>query len=149
LRAAQRVGKSGAAATTMHALEQQYQLSSAEIMEIIAERARLEMAVRGGVAEAHLGKQLEADPDVTDIEPGKLEGPPDFFVRLRGRRARKTVECKNAAADRYANGDAKVDIQKTRASQGDPASRFYRPDAFDVVAICMYGPVGTWSFKYK
>ena len=59
------------------------------------------------------------------------------------------MECKNASPQRYADGTPKVEVQKTRASKGDPTSRYYTPDAFDVLAACMYGPTGTWTFRFR
>jgi hypothetical protein len=60
-----------------------------------------------------------------------------------------TVECKNASPETYADGTPKVEVQKTRASQGDPTSRFYTTESFDVVAACMYGPTGAWTFRFR
>lgn len=59
------------------------------------------------------------------------------------------MECKNASPRRYKNGDMKVEVQKTRATQGDPAGRFYRHDQFDVVAACLFAPTGQWRFAYR
>ena len=106
------------------------------------------MAMRGGVAEHHLGLVLDGDPLVRSAVEGHQEGPPDFFVDMVDGRA-VTVECKNASPTLYADGTPKVEVQKTRASQGDPTSRFYAPDAFDVVAACMYGPTGAWTFRFR
>jgi hypothetical protein len=135
--------------TGLHALEQEFGLPGPEILDIIRERPRLGMAVRGGVAERHLHRALEVDAEVVAVELGLQEGPPDFFVRLRSRRGRTTVECKNASATTYADGTPKVETQKTRASKGDPKSRLYEPTQFDVVAACMYGPWRRWEFRYK
>jgi len=132
-----------------HALERDFALSGAEILDIIRERPRLGMAVRGGVAERHLHKVLEADPEVRGIELGQLEGPPDFFVALRSRPGQVSLECKNASPITFADGTPKVETQKTRASKGDPTSRLYDPSQFDVVAACMYGPWRRWEFRYK
>lgn len=60
-----------------------------------------------------------------------------------------TIECKDASPRRYANGNPKVEIQKTRASRGDPLSRLYKKDAFGIIAACMYGPSGEWTFEFK
>jgi hypothetical protein len=133
----------------LHALEQEFGLPGPEILDIIRERPRLGMAVRGGVAERHLHRALEGNREVARIELGMQEGPPDFFVRLRSRRGRVAVECKNASATAYADGTPKVETQKTRASKGDPKSRLYDPAQFDVVAACMYGPWRRWDFRYK
>ena len=37
----------------------------------------------------------------------------------------------------------------TKTSKGDPTSRFYTPDSFDVVAACMYGPTRAWTFRFR
>jgi hypothetical protein len=132
----------------LHALEQQYGLPAHEILEIIGERSRLAMAVRGGVAEHHAGRALRADPVVRDATVGHQEGPPDFFVTMRDGQ-RVTVEVKNASPTPYRDGTPKVEVQKTRASRGDPLSRLYTPAAFDVLAACMYGPTGAWAFRYR
>ena len=58
------------------------------------------------------------------------------------------VECKNVSPEPYANGDYKVEVQKTRATTGDPAGRLYRPEQFDVVAACLYSPTRRWDFRF-
>jgi hypothetical protein len=133
----------------LHTLESEFGLTRAEILDIIGERPRLGMAVRGGVAERHLERALESDPDVLAVELGRQEGPPDFVVQLRGGRPHVLIECKNASPKTYADGTPKVETQKTRASRGDPKSRLYEPTQFDVVAACMYGPWRRWEFLYK
>jgi hypothetical protein len=132
----------------LHALEREFSLPGEVILDIIRERPRLGMAVRGGVAERHLHTVLDADPGVAGLKLGQQEGPPDFFVTLADGR-QVTVECKNASPTTYADGTPKVETQKTRASKGDPKSRLYDPAQFDVVAACMYGPWRRWEFRYK
>lgn len=133
----------------LHRLERDFDLSGAEILDIIRERPRLGMAVRGGVAERHLDKALEGDGEVMEVRLGQQEAPPDYFVRLRSVRRLVSVECKNASPKTYADGTPKVETQKTRASKGDPKSRLYDPGQFEVVAACMYGPWRRWDFRYK
>lgn len=130
-----------------HALEEQFGLDSRQIIDVIAKRNRLSVAVRGGVAEYHLEAHLTASPDVRAVVPLDIDAMHDFDVTLASGRTLR-VECKNASPTRFANGDYKVEVQKTRASQNDPASRFYRTTAFDVVAACMYSPTGTWTFRF-
>lgn len=134
--------------SSLHMLEREFALPGEEILDIIRERPRLGMAVRGGVAERHLHRALDRDPSVAELRLGQQEGPPDFFVELRDGR-RVTVECKNASPTVYADGTPKVETQKTRASKGDPKSRLYDPAQFDVVAACMYGPLRRWEFRYR
>jgi len=146
-RRATTLAKPGAAAG-LHALEREFSLPFEDILDLIRERPRLGVAVRGGVAERHLERTLASDPAVASVSLDESDGPPDLVVRLRSGEE-VTVECKNAAHDTYADGTPKVETQKTRASKGDPKSRFYEPSDFDVVAACMYGPWGRWEFRYK
>jgi len=132
----------------LHVLEREFALSSQDILDIINNRNRLSVAVRGGVAEHHLERVLRADPAVDRLQRLDLDGQPDFDVSLTDGR-RLLVECKNASPKPYADGSFKVEVQKTRASKGDPASRLYRVDQFDVVAACVYPPTGEWSFRYR
>jgi hypothetical protein len=134
--------------TGAHSLEQEFALTSQEILDIIRERPRLGVAVRGGVAERHLHRALQADALVQSLELDEQDGPPDFLVNLSGHGS-VTVECKNASPTPYADGTPKVETQKTRASKSDPKSRLYDPSQFDVVAACMYGPWRRWDFRYK
>ncbi len=100
------------------------------------------------MAEHHLGLVLGSDPEIANAKVGHQEGPPDYWVSLVDGRD-VTVECKNASPKRYADGTPKVEVQKTRASQGDPASRFYSPSSFDVIAACLFGPTSEWTFKFR
>jgi hypothetical protein len=115
---------------------------------MIANRARLTVAVRGGVAEHHLERALDADPAVISATLIERDGEPDFDVVLVDDR-RVLVECKNVSPHRYADGSPKVEVQKTRSQKDDPAGRFYRPEQFDVVAACLYAVTGNWEFRYK
>lgn len=133
---------------SLHALEAEYDLSSGDILEIIATRTRLAVAVRGGVAEHHLETVLVADPAVEQLRRLDEDAKPDFLVRMADGRE-LLVECKNASPRPYADGTLKVEVQKTRASKGDPASRLYRVDQFDVIAACLYSPTKAWSFRFQ
>ena len=131
-----------------HLLEETFHLTSQEILEIITHRKRLKVAVRGGVAEHHLVKTLEDDPVVGDVEQVDTDGPPDVAVTLRdGRRVR--VECKNGSPGFYKSGEGRVEVQKTRASKGDPASRYYEPSQFDVLAVCLWPETGPPRFVFR
>ncbi len=130
-----------------HVLEEQFELSSAEILSIIGGRNRLQVAVRGGVAEHHLERQLGDDRRFALVKRLDADAMHDFnVIATDGSEAR--VECKNASPKTSRRGEFKVEVQKTRASKGDPASRFYRIDAFDVVAACLFSATGKWEFRY-
>jgi hypothetical protein len=146
-RAAERGGQQRVS-QQIHELERDFELSSSDLLDIISRKSRLGMAMRGGVAEHHLGIAMDADFSIARAKEGMQEGPPDYFVTLIDGRD-VTVECKNASPKLYADGTPKVEVQKTRASKGDPTSRFYTPRSFDVLAACMYGPTGKWKFRYR
>lgn len=129
-----------------HVLEEQFALTSEQILDIIGGRNRLSVAVRGGVAEYHLEHLLETSPDITAVERLDVDAMHDFNVTLSDGRLMR-VECKNASPKTSASGRFKVEVQKTRASKGDPASRFYPVDGFDVVAACLFSPTGRWEFR--
>lgn len=136
------------AAIAPHVLEEEFLLTSQEILSIISDRTRLQVAVRGGVAEHHLEKLLMADPFIASVERLDVDAQHDFnVVTIHGDRL--AIECKNASPERYSNGDFRVEVQKTRASQNDPASRFYPVTNFDVVAACMYSPTRAWTFRFR
>ena len=94
-----------------------------------------------------LEQLLEHAPGVATVERLDVDAMHDSNVTMTdGRHLR--VECKNASPRISASGAFKVEVQKTRASKGDPASRFYPTDGFDVVAACLFSPTGHWEFRY-
>lgn len=149
LRAAQAaLGRPELGQEVPHVLEDSFDLSSREILGIIDRRMRLRVAVRGGVAEHHLERHLRDDPDVVEVVGLDQDAEPDFEVVLRdGRRLR--VECKTCSSNTYADGSLRVEVQKTRSSKGDPASRYYQVDHFHAVAACLYPVTGRWEFRFQ
>lgn len=136
-----------ASQTELHALAREFGLKESEVLDLIAQTARLKMAVRGWVAEEHLLRQLSVVPGVTDCERILGEGVPDISLRFEGSRP-LTIECKNVLRKTDRNGLARVDFQRTRASLGDPCSRYYSPSDFDVVAACLHAVTESWEFRY-
>lgn len=145
-RAAERAASGSA--PLRHQLEADFQLSAGEILDVISQASRLGVAVRGGVAERHLRRALAADPQVTTVDSIDEDAQPDFKVTLADGRVER-VECKVCSPKRYASGDPKVEVQKTRGSQGDAASRFYEPAQFEVLAACLWPVTGEWEFRYR
>lgn len=133
--------------TRLHELAREFEMSPDEILTLIAESPRLKMAVRGWVAEDHLRRVLEHVPGVSECERLNLEGRPDIRLRFRGR-GPIFIECKNVLRTRVA-GLPRVDFQRTRASQGDPCSRYYQPTDFNVLAACMHALTERWEFMYR
>lgn len=137
---------SGPPASRLHALAREFDMSEGEVLDLIASARRLKMAVRGWVAEEHLVRRLGRVPGVSACSRLDEEGGPD--VRLVFEGAPLTVECKNVLRQRTAAGLARIDFQRTRASKGDPSSRFYAPSEFDVVAACLHAVTEKWEFRY-
>lgn len=134
-------------AERLHALAAEFQMSEPEVLDMIARARRLKMAVRGWVAEEHLVRRLTAVSGVTDCARDDAEGHADVSLRYRGSRI-ITVECKNVLRRTTADGVARIDFQRTRASKSDPCSRYYSAKDFDVVAGCLHAVTERWDFKY-
>lgn len=128
-----------------HTLERLFGIDAATILDIVEANFRLGVAVRGSVAEHHLGRLLVAEPSIASAEPIDEDGRPDFRITLHDG-WQFTIECKNALRETYKDGDAKVETQKTRDSG---AGRKYAFDAFDIVAACMFSVTGRWVFRFK
>ena len=128
-----------------HPLELQLGLPASDILDIISGAFRLAAAVRGGVAEHHLERQLRQVPGLRNVRHIVQDGKPDFEVEYRRRPF--LIECKNVLA-RTQQGRPKVDFQKTRTSKGDPCSRFYKPTQFQVLAACLHPITSQWEFRF-
>lgn len=131
----------------VHALAKEFELSTNEILDLIQSAPRLKMAVRGWVAERHLLEQLQQLPDLEECSPLEGEGQPDIRVRPVGAQP-VLIECKNILREVYADGTYKLDFQRTRASKGDPCSRYYQPEEFDIAAACLHPRTESWEFRY-
>lgn len=130
-----------------HPLVRQFELSSEEILDLIAGAKRLKMAVRGWVAEEHLRAALARVPGVTHCERLDEEGGPDLRVAFKNG-PMLTVECKNVSRDTDKEGRPRIDFQRTRAAKGNPCSRYYKASDFDVVAACLHAITETWEFQF-
>jgi len=126
-----------------HALEAAFDLPAKEILDLIATQRRLQMNVRGSVAERHLLRHLQSVKELTEIHQSDRDAPPDFEVTFR--RQTYGIECKNLLRK---SNKPKVDFQRTRAPKGDSCGRYYAPDSFDVLAACMEPVTGKWEFKF-
>ena len=133
-------------AERLHALAAEFALPEEKVLDLIAERRMLKMAVRGSVAEEHLLTALRAIPGVSDCHRLESAQGPDVGLRFHGHSI--MVECKNSSRKRTKEGFEKIDLQRTRTSKGDPCSRFYRRSEFDLVAACVHAVTERWEFKY-
>ena len=135
-----------AVAERAHVLAEEFKLPESEVLDLIARNRRLKMAVRGWVAEEHLVRWLRSVPGVTECNHLDAEGGPDVELRFAGSPI-MTMECKNVLRGRAANGQARLDFQRTRAAIGNPCSRYYAPQEFDVVAACLHSVTEQWEFR--
>jgi hypothetical protein len=143
----------------IHPLEQEFELSAAELLEAINRRFRAKVTLEGAVAEVHLGKhikKLHEQKIITRFEEHDMDGYPDYTIWLpKTPEKAYRIECKNVRDTEEAyrkKGQIvafKVETQKTRASKVDPASRYYSFDQFEILAVCLGKKTHNWrQFVY-
>jgi hypothetical protein len=135
-----------------HRLEVQYGLAASEILDAIASRFRLKVALEGAIAEVHLQRkigELERRGFLLRHEEFDLNGFPDFTIWPRRRADPLRIECKNVRGIDYRRGGAvvafAVEVQKTRAARGDATSRYYEVNYFDILGVCLGKKTGNWD----
>jgi restriction-modification system family protein len=131
----------------VHQLAREFEMSEGAVLDLIASAKRLKMAVRGWVAEHHLVQMLSGVTGISDCERIDAESSPDIQLRFEGSDL-LFVECKNVLRTTASNGAPRVDFQRTRASKGDPCSRYYAPDDFDVLAACLHARTEKWDYSF-
>ncbi|TPJ30661.1 hypothetical protein [Mesorhizobium sp. B2-8-3] len=130
-----------------HPILEEFGITPDALFDLIEGASRLKMAVRGWVAEEHLADILSKLKGVSECTRLEADGKPDISLRWRGG-APILIECKNTLRSTYSDGRPKVDFQKTRASKGDPCSRYYRPGDFPVLAACLHAVTENWEFRF-
>ncbi len=133
--------------TVPHAILQEFGIAPRVLFDLIEGASRLKMAVRGWVAEQHLFDALSKLKGVSECARLEADGKPDVSLRWKGG-VPILIECKNTLRSTYADGRPKVDFQKTRASKGDPCSRYYRPEDFPILAACLHAVTENWEFRF-
>ncbi len=140
-----------------HPLEKALNASAKDILDAVQNGFRAQVDVKGKLAELYLFRELQllaGQGVVSDLHWSDRDGEPDFFVSYEGRR--RSIQCKNVrTGQQYRTGENegsfKVELQKTRGGV-DPKSgektRLYRPQEFDVVAVCLFNQTGAWEFLY-
>ena len=131
----------------LHALAHDFEMSEAEVLDLIASTPYVKKAVRGVVAEEHLYRMLATVPGVTEPKRVTEGGEVDVSVRIDGGRPIR-IQCKNVLRDRTRDGLARLDFQRTRAAKSNPCSRYYAPGDFDVVAACLHAVSEKWTFSF-
>jgi len=132
-----------------HPLESRYGLTSTELLDAIDARLRLKVAVEGAVAEYQMGKHIErlVGSAARQFEHHDRDGYPDFSIWIPGRDTPLLAECKNVRESSKPGGEAyraggkvvayKVETQKTRATKGDPSSRYYGFEQYHILGVCL------------
>jgi hypothetical protein len=136
-----------------HPLEKQYGLSAYELLDALNKRFRARVALEGAVAEVQMEKKIKVlvGKVIERYESHDLDGHPDFSIWLPNAERPLLAECKNVRDHEEAYREHggvvayKVETQKTRASKGDPTSRFYGVDQFDILGVCLGKKTGDWS----
>lgn len=135
-----------------HTLATQYGLTAHELLDAVNKRFRLKVALEGAVAEVQMEKKIIplVGKDIDRYEAHDLDGHPDFSLWLPKRKKPLLAECKNVRNhdQAYREGGKvvayMVETQKTRASKGDPTSRYYGVDQFDILGVCLGKKTGNW-----
>ena len=136
-----------------HSLAIQFGLTADELLDAVNRRFRLKVALEGAVAEVQMEKQIRplVGSAIERYETHDLDGHPDFSIWLPNAKKPLLAECKNVRnhEEAYRKGGEvvayKAETQKTRASKGDPTSRFYGVDQFDILGVCLGKKTGDWS----
>ena len=109
---------------------------------------RARAALRGAAAEDHLTAHLCQVPGITSYEKIDEDGKPDFRVEYQ-RRKTVHIECKNVIRRTRTSGTAMIDFQRARASRGNPCSRYYHSDEFEVLAACLHPVTARWEYRFR
>lgn len=140
-----------------HPLERRLNASARDILDAISSGFRAQVDVKGKLAELYLFRALEGlqkQGIISELRWSDTDGEPDFFLCYRARRL--TVQCKNVRSGGQRckgaeTGSFRVELQKTRGGidlRTGEKTRLYRPDEFDVVAVCLFNQKGVWEYVY-
>lgn len=141
--------------SNLHPLEREYGLTKEELLDAMNRRFRAKVTLEGAVAEVHLGKQIKALHErgvIARYEVHDQDRYPDYSIWLPSKLDKAfRIECKNVrdTEEAYRKGGEitayKVETQKTRASKGDPGSRYYGYDQFEILAVCLGKKIHDWK----
>jgi len=90
-------------------------------------------AIKGTTSEFRALKDLKKKYDIKRSPNPDAGGNPDFTLVHGGKEI--LIEHKRVSKNVYANGDLKLEFQKSRASKGDPSSRYYSAEWCDLVSV--------------
>ncbi len=130
-----------------------YGLSAFDLLDALDKRFRAKVTLEGAVAEVQMEKHVAAlvGSEILSYEAHDLDGVPDFSLKLPKRAKPLRAECKNVrdSTEAYRKGGEivayKVETQKTRAATGDPTSRYYDLDHYDLLGVCLGKKTDDWT----
>ncbi|MBP7051512.1 MAG: hypothetical protein KBE65_10900 [Phycisphaerae bacterium] len=140
-----------------HPLEELLNAPAKDILDAINSGFRAQVDVKGKLAELYLCRRLEAlqkQAIISELRWSDKDGEPDFFLSYKKRHL--TIQCKNVRSGKERcrgekPGSFRVELQKTRGGT-DPKTgektRLYRPDEFDIVAVCLFNQKRVWEYVY-
>jgi hypothetical protein len=140
-----------------HALEKRYGLTAGDLLDAIENRFRLRAALEGAIAEIQMELKIKelVGTQIERYEAHDIDGQPDFSLWLPGCTSPVRAECKNVRGSSKPGGEAyredgkivayKVETQKTRAAKGDPSSRYYDAQQFEILGVCIGKKTGRWA----
>ncbi len=140
-----------------HPLEETLNAPARDILDAISSGFRAQVDVKGKLAELYLYRRLEVlhrRSVISELRWSDRDGDPDFFLCYKGHHL--TIQCKNARSgkERCKGGEAgsfRVELQKTRSGvdiKTGEKTRLYRPDEFDIVAVCLFNQKRVWEYVY-
>lgn len=121
--------------------------SARDILDALENGFRARADLKGKLAELFMSRHLDElqRQDIIDrYQWFDEDGVPDFTIWFTDGTWLR-LEVKNV---RSGAGRLRAETQKTRASRGDPMSRYYRADAFEIVAACLYNATGLWEYLF-
>ncbi len=140
-----------------HPIEKSLNASARDILDAISSGFRAQVDVKGKLAALFLFRtlqRLQIQGVISDLRWSDADGEPDFYLCCKARQL--TVQCKNVRSgpQRCKGAEStsfRVELQKTRGGtdlRTGEKTRLYRPDEFDVVAVCLFNQTGTWDYLY-
>lgn len=133
--------------TIGHPVERMLNASARDILDALENGFRARADLKGKLAELFMSRHLDELQRVGVIDRYEWfdqDGVPDFTIWFADGTSIR-LEVKNV---RSGAGPLRAETQKTRASRGDPMSRYYRVDHFEVIAACLYNRTGEWSYLF-
>jgi hypothetical protein len=133
--------------TIGHPVERMLNASARDILDALENGFRARADLKGKLAELFMSRHLDGlqREDVIDhYEWFDQDGVPDFTIWFTDGTMTQ-LEVKNVRSGR---GPLRAETQKTRASRGDPMSRYYRVDQFEVIAACLFNATGRWDYVF-